>query len=124
MNNPITSKGAHALPKDIRKALTADKKAHAAWKSLTLLARNEWICWTISVKTPKTRKEHTERLITELKQGKRRPCCWMGCVHRADKTLSASQLFLLKKKRDDAQPQTQKATQEKTRQRQSKKQRS
>jgi len=23
-----------------------------------------------------------ERTITELMEGKRRPCCWAGCVHR------------------------------------------
>ena len=41
---------AHNLPADLRKALASDAKALAAWEDITPLARNEWICWTISVK--------------------------------------------------------------------------
>lgn len=40
-----------------------------SWEALTPLARNEWICWTISVKKPETRQEHVERVRTELKEG-------------------------------------------------------
>src|ERR1700731_4293739 len=75
----------HTLPLDLRKALVSDTKALAVWESLTPLARNEWICWTISVKKPETRKEHVERVPTELKEGMRRPCCGWGCIHRTDK---------------------------------------
>jgi len=89
----------HKVPADLRKALTADRKALAAWEDITPLARNEWICWTISVKTPETRKEHiTSRVVSELKEGMRRPCCWMGCTHRTDKKLSPSQKFVLSRK--------------------------
>ncbi len=87
--------GPHALPPDLRKALTADKAALAKWEDITPLARNEWICWTLSVKTPAKRAEHVARVVSELKDGMRRPCCWMGCVHRTDKPLSRSQKFLL-----------------------------
>lgn len=89
----------HAVPTDIRKALTGDRKALAAWESLTPLARNEWICWVISVKKAETRDEHRERLIEELKKGVRRPCCWMGCIHRTDKKISPSVKAVLAKKR-------------------------
>jgi hypothetical protein len=81
----------HELPADLRKALMADRKALAAWEDITPLARNEWICWAISVKMPETRKEHVTRVVSELKEGMRRPCCWMGCAHRTDKKLSFSQ---------------------------------
>lgn len=81
---------AHAVPKDLRTALARDRAALAAWEGLTPLARNEWICWTISVKKAQTRDEHVKRLVGELKEGKRRPCCWIGCVHRTDKAPSAS----------------------------------
>ncbi len=91
----ISSGVAHALPADLQKALVAAPKALAAWESLTPLARNEWICWTISVKKMETRKEHIKRAIAELLEGKRRPCCWMGCTHRTDKTISPSQKFVL-----------------------------
>jgi uncharacterized protein YdeI (YjbR/CyaY-like superfamily) len=86
---------AHQLPADLRKALAADKAAAAKWESLTPLARNEWVCWTISPKTPAIRKEHVGRVVSELKEGMRRPCCWYGCTHRKDKKLSASQRFVL-----------------------------
>lgn len=88
----------HTMPPDLRKALTADHKALAAWEDITPLARNEWICWTISVKTPKTRQEHVARVVSELKEGMRRPCCWVGCIHRSDKKLSPSQKFVLSKR--------------------------
>jgi uncharacterized protein YdeI (YjbR/CyaY-like superfamily) len=72
----------HNLPADLRKALAADAEALAAWEDITPLARNEWICWTISVKKDETRLQHVERLCSQLKEGKRRPCCWPGCPHR------------------------------------------
>ena len=88
---------AHSVPPDLRQALAANTEALAIWKGLTPLARNEWICWTISVKRPDTRREHVERVVTELNEGMRRPCCWMGCTHRTDKPLSAAQKYLLAK---------------------------
>ena len=86
---------AHALPRDLRTALISSPRARTAWESITPLARNEWICWTITVKSAETRKKHIERAIEELAAGKRRPCCWMGCVHRSDKKMSPSQKFVL-----------------------------
>ena len=47
----------HAVPADLRKALMADRAAWAKWKDITPLARNEWICWTISVKQVETRND-------------------------------------------------------------------
>ena len=72
----------HSLPADLRRALASDAKALAAWEDITPLARNEWICWTISVKKDETRRQHAERLCSQLKEGMRRPCCWPGCPHR------------------------------------------
>lgn len=80
----ISSGTAHAVPNDLRKFLLSSPKARAAWEDITPLARNEWICWTISVKKEETRKEHVARVISELIKGKRRPCCWAGCPHRYD----------------------------------------
>jgi hypothetical protein len=91
----ISSGTVHEVPADLRDALTSDPKALAAWEDLTPLARNEWICWTISVKKPETRKQHVERVCTELKEGMRRPCCWMGCIHRTDKPVSPSVHYVL-----------------------------
>jgi len=95
MARKISGGVAHVLPTDLREALTSDPKALTAWEDLTPLARNEWICWVISVKKPETRREHVERVCPQLKEGMRRPCCWMGCVHRMDKAMSPSQKFVL-----------------------------
>ena len=91
MNKKGISQGvAHKVPADLRQALISDPKILAIWESLTPLARNEWICWTVSVTLPETRKDHVKRVRTELKEGMRRPCCWYGCPHRKDKKMSPS----------------------------------
>jgi uncharacterized protein YdeI (YjbR/CyaY-like superfamily) len=94
----ISGGTAHTLPQDLRTALMSNLKILEAWQSLTPLSRNEWICWIISVKRAETRREHIERACAQLKAGKRRPCCWYGCIHRTDKTLNSSQKYLLKKR--------------------------
>ncbi|HSX15023.1 MAG TPA: YdeI/OmpD-associated family protein [Candidatus Saccharimonadales bacterium] len=76
----------HEVPADLRKALLANEDALEQWQDLTPLARNEWICWTISVKKAETRQNHVERTVSELIQGIRRPCCWVGCMHRGRKS--------------------------------------
>jgi uncharacterized protein YdeI (YjbR/CyaY-like superfamily) len=97
MFKKISTGVVHKVPADLRLALASDKKALAAWESLTPLARNEWICWIIFVKREETRKEHVKRTIDELKEGMRRPCCWLGCIHRTDKPLSPSVKSILAK---------------------------
>lgn len=72
----------HEVPQDLRDALTSDTDALERWNGLTPLARNEWICWTISVKKEETRANHVHWVVAELNDGKRRPCCWPGCQHR------------------------------------------
>jgi len=81
-NKALSSGTVHTLPADLKKALLASPAAQAAWEDITPLARNEWICWTISVKKLETRKQHVERVCSELIEGMRRPCCWPGCPHR------------------------------------------
>lgn len=86
----------HKVPPDLHNALMADPKALDLWEGLTPLARNEWICWVTFVKKEETRNEHVARTISELKEGKRRPCCWIGCIHRMDKAISPSVQAILK----------------------------
>jgi hypothetical protein len=90
MNKIIASGVVHKVPQDMQNALLSNQKVLTTWNSLTPLARNEWICWTISVKKSETRKEHVNRTISQLREGKRRPCCWIGCIHRTDKVISPS----------------------------------
>jgi hypothetical protein len=91
----ISSGTAHKLPLDLRQALAADRAALVLWEDLTPLARNEWICWVTFVKKEETRKEHIKRVVSELKEGMRRPCCWLGCIHRTDKKVSPSVQYVL-----------------------------
>jgi uncharacterized protein YdeI (YjbR/CyaY-like superfamily) len=94
----ISGGTAHKMPADLQKALTSSKAALAAWEDLTPLARNEWICWVTFVKRDETRKDHVKRTVSELKEGKRRPCCWLGCTHRKDKAISPSVQWALNKR--------------------------
>jgi uncharacterized protein YdeI (YjbR/CyaY-like superfamily) len=93
----ISSGTVHKMPPDLRRALISDKAARAKWEDLTPLARNEWICWVTLVKQDETRKNHVKRTISELKEGMRRPCCWLGCIHRKDKPVSPSVQAMLDK---------------------------
>jgi hypothetical protein len=78
----ISSGVVHEVPADLKKALTSDPQALAAWEDITPLARNEWICWIGSAKKAETRSRRIEWGCSSLKDGKRRPCCWPGCAHR------------------------------------------
>ena len=40
----------HQLPADMREALIANPTALDAWKDITALARNEFICWVEDAK--------------------------------------------------------------------------
>src|SRR5690606_374039 len=87
----------HKLPDDLRKALIGDKKVLALWEDITPLARNEFICWVENAKQIETRARRVRRTCEELLEGKRRPCCWVGCIHRTDKAMSPSQKFVTAK---------------------------
>jgi uncharacterized protein YdeI (YjbR/CyaY-like superfamily) len=72
----------HDLPLDFAEALQRDPGVVAAWKDITPLARNEFICWVQSPVKPETRRKRIDWGCSSLKEGKRRPCCWPGCPHR------------------------------------------
>lgn len=73
----------HTLPADLRLALNSHNGSMSAWKDITPLSQNEWICWITSAKKPETRAHRIKRTSVELTEGKRRPCCWAGCPHRS-----------------------------------------
>ena len=89
----------HNAPKDLREVLIKEPEALEAWEALTPLARNEWICWITFVKKIETRAQHVKRTVEDLKKGKKRPCCWIGCIHRTDKEISPSIKGILAKQR-------------------------
>lgn len=82
MAKKLSSGVVHSIPADLSRALRSKPKAIAAWEDITPLARNEWICWVESVQKSETRANHVQRVVNELIEGKRRPCCWPGCKHR------------------------------------------
>jgi uncharacterized protein YdeI (YjbR/CyaY-like superfamily) len=86
----IASGVVHKMPADLREVLLSSPTALAAWGDITPLARNEWICWVENAKFIETRNRRIERTSKELTGGKRRPCCWFGCIHRTDKPISPS----------------------------------
>jgi len=74
----------HKIPEDLKNILISSPVAQTTWNNITPLARNEWICWIESAKKLETRNRRIERTRAELIKinGKHRPCCWAGCVHR------------------------------------------
>jgi uncharacterized protein YdeI (YjbR/CyaY-like superfamily) len=78
----LSSGTVHTISQELRDVLLLDSKMHEIWESLTPLARNEWICWITSAKKEETKAKRLAQAIENLKDGKRRPCCWPGCPHR------------------------------------------
>jgi uncharacterized protein YdeI (YjbR/CyaY-like superfamily) len=72
----------HDMPGDLQQVLDQNSDVQEKWNTLTPLTKNEWICWVTIVKKIETRNEHLVRLCEDLRNGKRRPCCWPGCPHR------------------------------------------
>lgn len=89
----------HALPQDFKKAIASNKKVSALWQDITPLARNEWICWVISGKKAETRDIRIKKALSKMQGGMRRPCCWIGCIHRADKPVSKSVQWALSRQK-------------------------
>ena len=63
------------MPSDLRVALTASDKAKTLWKDLTPIGRTDWIRWVVSARQPETRARRIRRIVEQLSEGKRRPCC-------------------------------------------------
>jgi hypothetical protein len=74
----------HELPLDLALALT-EANLFEPWQALTAIGRNEFICWIEDAKQANTRVKRIVRAVAEIQQGKKRPCCWSGCLHRTDK---------------------------------------
>ncbi|WP_375195494.1 YdeI/OmpD-associated family protein [Sphingobium sp.] len=85
MANPFPHGTVHEAGEDLQTALRSDPEIFALWEGLTPLGRNEFICWVDDAKQPKTRLRRIERTREELLEGRKRPCCWAGCIHRTDK---------------------------------------
>ena len=78
----IATGALHKMPADFRKAIESDATVKGVWADITPLARNEWICWVISAKKDETRDRRITVGLDKMRKGMRRPCCWVGCMHR------------------------------------------
>ena len=85
----------HEMPADLVKALGEKKKITSLWEGLTSIARNEFICWVEDAKQEETRIRRINRTVEDLLEGRKRPCCWVGCTHRTDKKPSKWQQDVL-----------------------------
>lgn len=95
MENTFSHGTVHEASDDLRHAILSDPEMHALWESLTPLGRNEFICWVEDAKQAATRERRIRRTCEELVEGKKRPCCWAGCIHRTDKPPSRWQQAVL-----------------------------
>ncbi|WP_448663213.1 YdeI/OmpD-associated family protein [Sphingomonas sp. CJ20] len=75
----------HRAGEDLERAVRADPAVLLLWGALTPLGRNEFLCWVDDAKQAKTRERRIARTCQELVEGRKRPCCWAGCIHRTDK---------------------------------------
>ena len=75
----------HQAPDDFQEAIRSDPALLHLWEGLTPLGRNEFICWVEDARQPATRARRILRTGEDLLEGKKRPCCWAGCIHRTDK---------------------------------------
>lgn len=81
-NREVATGVVHDVPTDLRRLLTDDNAVLTLWNDITPLARNEWLCWIKDAKKPEARQKRILRVGEDLRNGKRRPCCWPGCSHR------------------------------------------
>jgi uncharacterized protein YdeI (YjbR/CyaY-like superfamily) len=77
----ISSGAVHEVPADLKKALSSDPQALAAWEDITPLARNEWICWVESARKAETRSRRIVWAVQALRMGND-AVLLAGCTHR------------------------------------------
>ena len=86
MTEKITHKTAyHDVPKSVLLLLNKDDELTQLWNGLTEIQRNEWACYATTGAKPETREKHVKRMMSDMKNGKKTPCCWPGCPHRRPK---------------------------------------
>lgn len=78
------------VPTDLRKVLVVAPKVVAVWRSLTPIARRDFITWVESAKQTETRRRRAERVPSMLAAGKRRPCCYAVVPMNVYTALAAS----------------------------------
>ncbi|HJP96580.1 MAG TPA: YdeI/OmpD-associated family protein [Candidatus Saccharimonadales bacterium] len=64
------------IPADIIAGLKADSEGYKIWQDITPMARWDWIRWIRATNNPDTRAKHVDVMLSKLKHGIRRPCCF------------------------------------------------
>ena len=64
------------IPEDFQAALAGAPDICELWKSITPMARWEWVRWINATSNRQTRERRVEVGIAKLRSGKRRPCCF------------------------------------------------
>jgi len=64
------------IPEDFQAALAGAPDICEVWKSITPMARWEWVRWINAAKNRQTRERRVDAGISKLRSGKRRPCCF------------------------------------------------
>ncbi|MFT4088300.1 MAG: YdeI/OmpD-associated family protein [Gordonia sp. (in: high G+C Gram-positive bacteria)] len=65
-----------AVPDDFETALDAAPDIDGLWRSITPMARWEWVRWIGATKNPATRAKRVDVAVDKMRNGKRRPCCF------------------------------------------------
>ena len=78
------------VPMDLRNALASAPKVMTVWKSLTPIARRDFISWIEGAKRAETRTRRIKVACSKLMAGKRRPCCYAIVPMNLYKALSAN----------------------------------
>lgn len=65
------------VPEDFGAALAAaSSEVKYLWRTITPMARWEWIRWVNATRSSDTRRRRVEVSMSKLSSGKRRPCCF------------------------------------------------
>lgn len=73
---PVEKEPEPRMPADLRKAFADNSHVREPWRSLTPVARRDWIFWITSAKKPETRARRIANTCDMLASGKRRACCF------------------------------------------------
>jgi len=79
------------IPADLQKALAASSSGLVLWKSLTPIARRDFLTWINGAKQPETRIRRITKTCSVLAAGKRHPCCYAVVPMGLYKALGANE---------------------------------
>lgn len=85
----------HKVNKEIKIILKEDKLFEQNFLNLTSLAVNEWLCFVSSPVKLETKERRLSRMVSDIKEGKKRPCCFGGCHTELSSSLFVEVFFFV-----------------------------